>query len=425
MVAALFISLLILLVLGVPVFVSLGLSSLIAVAGFSDFPLMIIVQRMIGGVDKFSLMAIPFFILAANVMKTGGIARRILDWAGCMVGHQRGGMAVTTEVACMFFGAVSGSSPATVLAIGGLTYPKMVEQGYPKSFSTGLITSSGSVALLIPPSISAIVYCSVTGASVGALFMAGLGAGLLYGICFLLYCIWYAKKHNIPKAPKTSGRERWKITKDAAWALGVPVIIIGGIYAGIFTPTEAAGVSAVYAIIVSLFIYKEMTLKQLWECCVASAGTTAQVMILLAAASAFGYVLTIGQVPQMLSALIVNADLSRVGFLLMVNLLMILEGMFIDGSSAIIITAPLLYNAALDLGIDPVHFGVIMVANAAIGMFTPPFGLNLFVAQPVTGNNIKDIMKGVLPFVAIAIFALMLITYIEPVSMIFPRLLYG
>lgn len=347
MVAALFISLLILLVLGVPVFVSLGLSSLIAVAGFSDFPLMIIVQRMIGGVDKFSLMAIPFFILAANVMKTGGIARRILDWAGCMVGHQRGGMAVTTEVACMFFGAVSGSSPATVLAIGGLTYPKMVEQGYPKSFSTGLITSSGSVALLIPPSISAIVYCSVTGAS------------------------------------------------------------------------------AVYAIIVSLFIYKEMTLKQLWECCVASAGTTAQVMILLAAASAFGYVLTIGQVPQMLSALIVNADLSRVGFLLMVNLLMILEGMFIDGSSAIIITAPLLYNAALGLGIDPVHFGVIMVANAAIGMFTPPFGLNLFVAQPVTGNNIKDIMKGVLPFVAIAIFALMLITYIEPVSMIFPRLLYG
>ena len=425
MVAALFISLLILLVLGVPVFVSLGLSSLIAVAGFSDFPLMIIVQRMIGGVDKFSLMAIPFFILAANVMKTGGIARRILDWAGCMVGHQRGGMAVTTEVACMFFGAVSGSSPATVLAIGGLTYPKMVEQGYPKSFSTGLITSSGSVALLIPPSISAIVYCSVTGASVGALFMAGLGAGLLYGICFLLYCIWYAKKHNIPKAPKTSGRERWKITKDAAWALGVPVIIIGGIYAGIFTPTEAAGVSAVYAIIVSLFIYKEMTLKQLWECCVASAGTTAQVMILLAAASAFGYVLTIGQVPQMLSALIVNADLSRVGFLLMVNLLMILEGMFIDGSSAIIITAPLLYNAALGLGIDPGHFGVIMVANAAIGMFTPPFGLNLFVAQPVTGNNIKDIMKGVLPFVAIAIFALMLITYIEPVSMIFPRLLYG
>lgn len=208
MVAALFISLLILLVLGVPVFVSLGLSSLIAVAGFSDFPLMIIVQRMIGGVDKFSLMAIPFFILAANVMKTGGIARRILDWAGCMVGHQRGGMAVTTEVACMFFGAVSGSSPATVLAIGGLTYPKMVEQGYPKSFSTGLITSSGSVALLIPPSISAIVYCSVTGASVGALFMAGLGAGLLYGICFLLYCIWYAKKHNISKAPKTSGRER-------------------------------------------------------------------------------------------------------------------------------------------------------------------------------------------------------------------------
>ena len=202
MVAALFISLLILLVLGVPVFVSLGLSSLIAVAGFSDFPLMIIVQRMIGGVDKFSLMAIPFFILAANVMKTGGIARRILDWAGCMVGHQRGGMAVTTEVACMFFGAVSGSSPATVLAIGGLTYPKMVEQGYPKSFSTGLITSSGSVALLIPPSISAIVYCSVTGASVGALFMAGLGAGRSMAFASCCTASGMPKSITFPKHPR-------------------------------------------------------------------------------------------------------------------------------------------------------------------------------------------------------------------------------
>ena len=425
MIATLFLSLLILLLLGVPVFVSLGLSSLISVAVFSEFPLMIVVQRMIGGVDKFSLMAIPFFILAANVMKTGGIATRILNWAHAMVGHMLGGMAVTTEVACMFFGAVSGSSPATVLAIGGLTYPKLVEGKYDVGFSSGLITSSGSVALLIPPSISAIVYCSVTGASVGALFMAGLGAGLIYGACFLVYCYWYARRKDSPRSERVSGRERLRITWDAAWALGVPVIIIGGIYSGLFTPTEAAGVSAVYAILVSLLIYREMSLKQLWECCVASAGTTAQVMILLAAASIFGYVLTVGQIPQMLSTMIINANLNRVTFLLMVNLLMIIEGMFIDGSSAIIITAPLLYGAAVGLGIDPVHFGVIMVANAAIGMFTPPFGLNLFVAQPVTGNNMRTIMKGVLPFVLISIIALLLITYIEPVSMLLPRIIYG
>lgn len=425
MVAATFISLLVLLLLGAPVFVALAGSALIAVVGFTDFPLMIEVQRMIGGVDKFSLMAVPFFILAANVMKTGGIAQRILNWAQTMVGHLRGGMAITTEIACMFFGAVSGSSPATVVAIGGLTYPKMIEQKYPKGFAIGLITSSGSVALLIPPSISAIVYGSVTGASVGALFMAGLGAGIIYGVVYLIYCYWFACKYDIPRAPKSSVKERLKATKDAAWALGVPVIIIGGIYGGFFTPTEAAGVSAVYAILVSLFIYREMTLKQLWDCCVASAGTTAQVMILLAAASIFGYVLTVGQVPQMLSSLIVNANLNWVGFLLMVNVLMLIEGMFIDGSSAIIITAPLLYNAAIGLGIDPIHFGVIMVANASIGMFTPPFGLNLFVAQPVTGNKMTTIMKGVLPYVAISIVALLLITYIEPISMFIPNLIYG
>ena len=425
MVATTFISLFVLLILGVPVFVALAGSAFIAILFFTDFPFMIEVQRMFGGVDKFSLMAVPFFILAANVMKTGGIAKRILDWAQTMVGHLRGGMAITTEIACMFFGAVSGSSPATVVAIGGLTYPKMIEQHYPKGFTTGLVTSSGAVALLIPPSISAIVYGSVTGASVGALFMAGLGAGIIYGCVYLVYCYWYARKHDIPRSPKASRKERLKATKDAAWALGVPVIIIGGIYAGVFTPTEAAGVSAIYAVLVSIFIYREMTLKDLWDCCVASAGTTAQVMILLAAASIFGYVLTVGQVPQMLSSMIVDANLGPVGFLLMVNVLMLIEGMFIDGSSAIIITAPLLYNPAIALGIDPIHFGVIMVANAAIGMFTPPFGLNLFVAQPVTGNKMSTIMKGVLPYVAISIVALLLITYIEPISMFIPNLIYG
>ena len=424
MVAALFIGLAIFLVLGVPVFAALGLSSVVAGVFFGDLQIMVITQRLFGGVDKFSLMAVPFFILAANVMKTGGIAQRILDWAQAMVGHKRGGFAITTEIACMFFGAVSGSSPATVIAIGGLTYPKMIEGGYPKGFATGLVTASGSVALLIPPSISAIVYGSVTGCSVGALFIAGLGAGIIYGLIYIAYIVWYAKKKNIAPLPKASRKEKLAATKRAAWALGVPVIIIGGIYAGIFTPTEAAGVSAVYAVIVSMFVYREMNLKQVWQCCVASAASTAQVMILLAGACALSYVMTVGQVPQSLSKAIIDANLGPVGFLMLVNILMLVEGMFIDGSSAIIITAPLLYTVATGMGIDPIHFGVIMVANASIGMFTPPFGLNLFVAGPVTGNDMKTIMKGVMPFVAISILALLLITYVEPISMILPNLIY-
>lgn len=425
MIIALFICLFLLLLLAVPVFVTLGFSSLISFSMFSDMNLMVIVQRMLGGIDKFSLMSVPFFILAANVMKNGGIATRILKWAQTFVGHLKGGLALTTEVACMFFGAVSGSSPATVVAIGGLMYPALRQNKYDEGFSTGLITSSGSVALLIPPSISAIIYGAVTGASVGALFMAGFGAGILYGVFYLLYCVWYAHKNKIPQSEKSTWKERGRVTLDAAWALGVPVIIMGGIYAGIFTPTEASGVSAVYAIIVSIFVYKEMSFKDLIKTCVDSAETTAQVMLLLAAASIFGWILTVGQVPQSLGSWLVSADVTQFMFLLLTNVILIVAGMFIDGSSAIVILAPLLYPLAVSLGVNPIHYGVIMVANAAIGMFTPPFGLNLFVAQPITGNKMSTIIKGVMPFVIISIIALFIITYWPSLSLFLPRLVYG
>lgn len=229
MIATLFIALFVLLFLGTPVFVALGLSAVLALVGFSDLPLMGVAQRLINGVDKFSLLAVPFFIFAANVMKNGGIAKRIMNWAKTMVGSSRGSLAVTTEVSCMFFGAVSGSSPATVVAMGSMMYPELIKEKYPKRFSLGLITAAGSVAILIPPSINMIVYGTVTGASVGALFMGGIGAGLIYGLAYIVYCLWYAKKYNIPKGKKSTGREKWAATKDAAWALGVPVIIMGGI----------------------------------------------------------------------------------------------------------------------------------------------------------------------------------------------------
>jgi len=425
MVAFLFITLFVLLFLGVPVFVCLSLSALLTLALFTNTPLMVTAQRMLGGVDKFALMAVPFFIFGANVMKFGGIAKRILNWAHAFVGGLKGGLSLTTELACMFFGAVSGSSPATVVAIGGLMYPALKEGKYDDGFSVGLITSSGSVALLIPPSISAIVYGSVTGASVGALFMAGLGAGIIYGLFYLVYCYWFARKTGVPVSEKMPWSEKWKITKEAAWALGVPVIIMGGIYAGIFTPTEASGISAIYAVLVSMFIYKEMDLKTLWKTCVVSAESTAQTMILLAAASLFGYALTVGQVPQNLTKFMISMNLGPVGFLLMINIILIIAGMFIDGSSAIIIIAPLVYPIAMQLGIDPIHLGVIMVANAAIGMFTPPFGMNLFVAQPVTGVSMTKIIKGVMPFIVISLIALMVITYVPEISLIIPNMVYG
>ncbi|RRD65995.1 TRAP transporter large permease [Fretibacterium sp. OH1220_COT-178] len=425
MIAALFLLLFLMLFFAAPVFVALSFSSLSSFGLFSNMNLMAIVQRMLGGIDKFSLISVPFFILGANVMKNGGIANRILIWVQVWVGHLKGGLALSTEAACMFFGAVSGSSPATVVAIGGLMYPALLKSGYDNGFTTGLITSSGSVALLIPPSISAIIYGAVTGASVGALFMAGVGAGLLYGLLYLLYSVWYAHKKGIYQDQKTSWKERVKATKEAAWALGIPIIIMGGIYGGIFTPTEASGVSAVYAILVSMFVYKEMDLKKLVKTCIDSAETTAQVMMLLAAASAFGWILTVGQVPQALSKCLIHASVTKVTFLLLTNVILLVAGMFIDGSSAIVIMAPLLYPLAIGLGISPIHYGVIMVANAAIGMFTPPFGMNLFVAQPITNNTMVTIIKGVMPFVIISVIALIIITYVPSISLFLPQLVYG
>jgi len=426
MIVILFVSLFILLFFAVPVFIAMCFSPLISIAFFQpNLKLMVIAQRMFGGIDKFALMSVPFFILAANVMKNGGIARRILELAHVLVGHLTAGIAATTQVACMFFGAVCGSAPATVVAIGGLMFPALKKGGYGTDFSTGLITASGSVALLIPPSISAIIYGAVTGESVGALFMAGLGPGLLYGIIYLLYCVWYSSRNKIPKAEKATWSERWKATKSASWALGIPFIIIGGIYSGVFTPTEASGISAVYAILIAMFVYREMDFKGLLKTCIDSAETTAQVMILLAAASAFGWVLTIGRVPQALANWLIGMSVGKYTFLLFVNVILLIAGMFIDGSSAIVILAPLLYPLARQLGINGIHLGVIMVVNAAIGMFTPPFGLNLFVAKPLTREKMSSIIKGCLPFVLISLVALVFITYWPALSLALPRLLYG
>ncbi len=412
----------ILLVSSTSVYVALGLSSIAAIGLFTSIPLEIVGQRMFAGIDKFSLMAVPFFILAANVMRGGGLSNKILDFANAFVGHKKGGLAMTVVLSCMFFGAVSGSSPATVVAIGALMVPALREARYSKEFTMGLITSSSAIAVIIPPSIGMIVYGSVTGVSVGDLFLAGVVPGILFGLVFMVYSYIYAKRNDLPVQPKKTGKEKWEAFKDASWALGIPVIIIGGIYGGIFTPTEAAAVAAVYAILISLFVYKNMTFKELLKASSDSVVGTAQIMILISAASVFAWVLTSQQVPQKLAESLVTISSSKVVILLIVNVILLITGMFIDGASSTTILAPLLFPLTKQFGIDPIHLGIIMVVNGAIGMFTPPFGLNLFVATGLDDSSINDIIRGAIPFIILSIIALLLITFIPELSLFVPNL---
>jgi C4-dicarboxylate transporter DctM subunit len=418
------VSLFSLLAIGVPIFIALNGASFLSLSIGTSIPPIAFVQRMFGGLDKFGLMAIPFFIFAANIMNNGGMARRILNLANKLVGGFRAGLALTTIVSCMFFGAMSGSAPATVVAIGSIIFPALIKANYGESFSAGLITSSSSVALLIPPSVTMIVYGAATGVSVGALFMAGIGAGIIYGVCFVLYSILFTRKAGVVVQKKSTLKQIFFSIKDAFWALGVPVIIIGGIYGGVFTPTEAAAVSAAYSIIISMFVYKELDFKELYESGVESAATTAMVMIMIAGASALSWVLTVGGIPQYISGTILGLTESKIAILIAMNIIMLIAGMFVDGVAFILILAPIFLPIALKIGIDPIHLGIIMVANGAIGMFTPPFGLNLFVASGPTGLPFSRIVKGIWPFIAVSILSLIVITYVPVVSMWLPNMLY-
>ncbi len=408
--------------LAIPIYISLSLSSLLAVLFYTGTNVGAIVQRMFGGIDKFALMAVPYYILAADIIIEGSMAKRLLDWVNSLLRGFRGSHAIATQAACTVFGSLSGSSPATVVAIGKLMYPELVKNKYGKGFTTGLLVSSGSVALLIPPSITFIIYGSVTGVSVGALFMGGIVAGLIYSLAIIGYSYFYACRHDIVGAEKLDWGEVWRLTKEAGWSFGVPVIILGGIFAGVFTPTEAAGVSVIYAMFVSLFIYKEMDLKKLIQVCVKSSISIAQVMILLGAAAVFSWVITESYVPQTLIANVVNVLPSKYVFLIIINVIFLIAGMFIDGGAAVMMLAPLIYLPAVNMGIDPVHLGVILVANVCIGMFSPPFGLNLFVANSITGLSISDMVRPVLPFFIVTLIALIIITYVPGVALFLPRL---
>ena len=414
------------LALSIPIFVALSGTVLTIFILFSDVPLEMVVMRMFAGIDKFALMSIPFFVLAANLMSIGGISQRIINLANALVGSFHGGLAITAVLASMFFGAISGSSPATVVAIGGLLYPAMCREGYPKAFTTGLLASSGSLGIIIPPSVNMIVYGAITGVSVGALFVSGFGAGAVFGGSIMLYAYYFARKTpGIKKKPKATAAEVRTAIKESAWGLGVPIIIIGGIYLGVFTPTEAAAVAVIYAFLVSAFVYREMKLTQYYQVLVSSAATTAQVMIVLAAASVFAWILTSEGITKNIAESMVSISQNPYMILLMINIIVLLAGMFIDGASITTILAPLFLPIAIKVGIDPVHLGIVIVVNSAIGMYTPPFGLNLFVATSVTNQPLSQVTKGILPFILITVAALMVITYIPEISLWLPRMVYG
>ncbi len=426
MIVALLAMLAFLLVATVPIFIALSGSVAVTFALFNNLDLVIILQRMFAGVNKFSLMSIPLFVLAANLMGEGGISKRIIRLANVFVGHIPGGLGISVVVSCLFFGAISGSAPATVVAIGALLYPALREKNYPEGYSAGVITSAGSLGIIIPPSVTMIVYGTVTGASVGTLFMAGFGAGMIYALLYIIYTVYVAYKHpEIQRDRKSTWSERGAALLDSLWGIGVPVIILGGIYGGIFTPTEAAAVASVYSLVVAMFVYRELDFKAMLKCVKGAALTTVQVMILLAAASVFAWILTSEGITVAIANAVLSISTEQWMILMMMNIILLIAGMFIDGASIITILGPLFFPIAVAAGIDIIHLGIVMTVNAAIGMFTPPFGLNLFVASSITKQPILKVAKGAMPFIIISIIALLLITYFPEISLWLPRQVYG
>lgn len=413
----------VMLVSSIPIYIALACPSLVAIV-IKDIPPLLFMQRMFGGIDKFSLMAIPFFILAANIMGRGGMSRRILAFSNVLVGRFYGGTAIGSILACLIFGALSGSSPATVVAIGSITYPALLENNYGKKFSMGIVTSASSLAILIPPSITMIVYAATTGTSVGELFMAGIGPGIFMGLCLMGYAVWYARKNNIRSTIHVPPGQVWIALKDSSWALGVPIIIIGGIYAGVFTPTESATVAAVYALIVGLFIYKELDFKSTFDICIKSALTTAQIMMLVAAASVLSWILTVNQTQLLMQKAIEPFISIPWAVLIIMNIMLIIAGMFMDAVPFILLLAPLFVPIAHAIGLDLVLLGIIMSMNGAIGMFSPPFGLNIFVGMATYKEPFNKIAWAVIPFFVISIIALIIITYFPEISLWIPQQIY-
>ena len=420
-----FVLLIVLMLTGMPVSIALGLTVLSFLFTLTDVPVQAVALKLFTGIEKFEIMAIPFFILAGNFLTHGGVARRMIDFATSMVGHWHGGLALSGVLACALFAAVSGSSPATVVAIGSILLPAMLRQGYPKSFGAGVVTTSGALGILVPPSIVMVMYSVSTNTSVGKLFMAGVIPGLMLASLLGLTTWVLARKRNYPRLPRASFAERWRAFRRSVWGLLLIVVVIGGIYSGMFTPTEAAAVSAVYAFVIAVFVYRDMSIRQVPKVLLDSAAMSAMLLYIITNAVLFSFLMTSEGIPQAMAGGILDMGLGVIGFLLMVNLLLLLAGNVMEPASIVLILAPILFPIAMALGIDPVHFGIIMVVNMEIGMCTPPVGLNLYVASGIAKMGITELTISVLPWLMTMIGFLLLVTYVPEISLWLPRLLFG
>lgn len=422
--AILFISLTIFLILNVPVGISIGLSTLAAVLFTPRMTDTFIVQHLIAGSDSFPLMAIPLFILAGDLMGAGGVSRRIINVVNAFLGRLTGGVAIVTVVVCMFFAAVSGSGPATVAAIGSIMVPAMVERGYDKSFALAVAAAAGSIGVIIPPSIPMVIYGVGTGTSITGLFMGGFMPGILIGLALIALCYIYCKKKGWRGTDEVfTMKEKLQAVWDAKWALINPLIILGGIYGGLFTPTEAAAVAAVYAFICGVFFYKELDAKKLYKTIANACSTTGTTMAIIGCATAFTKLLTIEQIPMKVTNVLVALSDSRVIILLLINVLLLIVGMVMDTTPAMMVLAPILLPVARSVGLSPIHFGLVMVVNLAIGFLTPPLGINLFVASRIGNTKLEVVLKDIPMFIATMLLCLMLITYIPAITETLPRLL--
>ena len=420
-----FVLLFALMLTGMPISISLGLTVLTFLFTMTDVPIQSVALKLCTGIEKFEIMAIPFFILAGNFLTHGGVARRMINFATSMVGHWHGGLALAGVLACALFAAVSGSSPATVVAIGSIILPAMVNQGFPKRFGAGVITTSGALGILIPPSIVMVMYSVSTNTSVGKLFMAGVVPGLLLAFLLGLTTWFLARKNNYPRLKKATWAERGAAFRKSGWGLFLVVIVMGGIYSGVFTPTEAAAMAAVYAFFIAVFVYKDMSLKQVPKVLLDSASMSAMLLYIITNAVLFSFLVTSENIPQTMAAWITDSGLGPITFLLVVNVLLLLAGNVMEPSSIVLILAPILFPVAMKLGIDPVHFGILIVVNMEVGMCHPPVGLNLYVASGITKMGITELTVAVMPWLLTMLGFLALVTYWPTLSLWLPNLIYN
>lgn len=410
--------------IGVPIAWALCISCFAAITTLDTMPVTVLSQRIFTGMDSFSLLAVPAFIAAGDIMSAGGISKRLIDMANVLVGRIRGSLAIVSIVACTFFAALSGSANATTAAIGGIMYPEMVKRKYPEDFSAAVQAIGGTLGPIIPPSILFVFYGISTGAAIPKLLMSGIVPGIIS--CFLLCGVAYfmAKKFNIPvEERKVSGKEKLAAVKNAFWAILMPVIILGGIYAGIFTPTESAGVAVIYGIIVSLFIYKELTVKQLFQIFKKSAVTTGNLIILVAGAQMFGWLVAYFNIPHIVATWIESVAKTPVAFLLLVNLILFIAGMFMEAMAIIVIMAPILAPIAVNFGIDPIHFGLVVVFMLSLGIATPPFGPCLYVTCGISKRPFIQVSKQLLPFIGVQVIAALIFTFVPALSTFLPNLM--